>query len=103
MTLSLGDGNRILKGFGVDSSDGKENIVCTIYPDREVVSAWEQLKMLSSPEQWPYSIDGRRRLMHRMFKLAPKSASRTEAITKCAENAEHYYYHEQEQQRFDEL
>ena len=103
LTLSLGDGTRIKQAFQVDRTDGKEDILCTLYPDREVVRAWKELKILSDPHQWPYSNDGRRRLMHRMFKLAPKSSSRTEAITRCAENAEHHYYQETVQQRRDEL
>ena len=103
MTLSVGDGNRIQQAFDVDSTDGRFDIRCTLYPDREVSRVWQQLNVLKDPAQWPYTSDGRRRLMHRMFKLAPKSASRTEAITKCAENAEKYYYLEQQRQQHNEL
>jgi hypothetical protein len=95
MTLSEGDGRRMKHAFEVDKTDGQVDMRCSVYSEREVVRVWQQLNVLKDPAQWPYSYEGRRRLMHRMLKLAAKSASRTEAIVKCAENAEKYYYEEQ--------
>ena len=59
-------------------------------------------QVLDNPASWPYSSEGRRRLMHRMLKLSSKSACRTEAITYCAQKAEQHrneIYAREEQQR----